>query len=206
METKIISQKQKAENRHWKNYLDKDYLGSHNLEQGEEMLLTIAKFVGEESVKGVEGGKPVVKTKPVLYFKEDVPKMIMNITNGNTLSALYGSHPENWIGKQIQLYSVTGKFFGKEQEALRIRDFVPRRDINVAQYTQILSQAKSVTELGAIWGKLPHSVKLNKEVEAYKDKMKAELSKQDIGQDKPLPVIEMGSGEVDPSQLPPDLR
>jgi hypothetical protein len=82
-ETKIIRKKTKAGNRHWKNFLDKDYLGSHNLEKGEEMLLTIERFEGEELVTKVGGDSNEKVPKPVLYFREDVPKMIMNITNGN---------------------------------------------------------------------------------------------------------------------------
>ena len=86
-ETKIITKKVKGNNRHWKNFLDKEYLGSHNLEKGEEMLLTIAKFEGEENVMGQDGKETV---KQVLYFKEDAPKMILNITNGSTIAHLCG--------------------------------------------------------------------------------------------------------------------
>lgn len=170
-ETKIINKVQKGANRHWKNFVDKDYLGSHNLEKGEEMLLTIDKFVGEEEVTTADGKKP----KQVLYFKEDVPKMIMNITNGNTLTALYGSHPEQWIGKQIQVFATPVKAFGKTQDALRIRDFIPKYNIDVPAYVARLAVAKNQNELKDIWVKFPVSARNDKELIIKKDELKAAL-------------------------------
>lgn len=202
MDTKIITKKIKGENRHWRNYEDKEYIGSHNLEEGEEFLVTIEKFVGEEEIKTADGKKK----KPVLYFREDVPKMIVNTTNGKILEMLYGSHPENWRGKQIQLYSAKGiKAFGKLVDAIRIRDFRPKVDIDLEQWTAYLQGAKSKDELGKMWGKMPLSVKGVPEIIAFKDKRKAELE---------LPVIEAGApdtaqedtGAVSLSDLPPELR
>lgn len=170
---KIIKKKEKGLNRHWKNYLDKDYLGAHNLEEGEEMLLTIAKFEGEELVQSADGTK---QSKPVLYFKEDKPKMIMNLTNGATLTTLYGSHPENWVGKQVQIYTAKGvKSFGKLVDALRIRDFIPKIEVDVVEYGQKMDAAKNVTDLKKIWLEFPVSVRNNAEMIALKDKVKARL-------------------------------
>jgi hypothetical protein len=167
--TKIIHRKEKGQNRHWKNFLDKDYLGSHNLEKGEEMLLTIQKFEGEEMVKSKDGA---ATPKPVLYFVENVPKMIMNITNGNTISALYGTHPDQWIGKQIQVYAASVKAFGKVQDALRIRDFVPAIKVDVPRYTKALLEAKTLVDLKTIWAKFPTSARNDKSLIAKKDELK----------------------------------
>lgn len=176
-ETKIIRKKTKAGNRHWKNFLDKDYLGSHNLEKGEEMLLTIEKFEGEEMVRKLDGEKDQKMPKPVLYFKEDVPKMIMNITNGNVLSALYGSHPDEWIGKQIQIYAASVKAFGKTQDALRIRDFIPKITVDVSGFTEKLSQAKNLDELKSVWSTFPVSARNDAALIAKKDDFKGKLLK-----------------------------
>lgn len=166
MNKKIITKLEKGLNRHWKNYLDKDYLGSHHLEDGEEMILTIAKFDGEENVQTAEGKK----VKQVLYFKEDVPKMIMNITNGNTISALYGTHPENWIGKKIQVHSTKVKAFGEMKSALRVRDSIPT--LPISDYEEKLKKAKNLQELKEIWESLP--VQSNEQLIKLKDKMKAQ--------------------------------
>ncbi|HZQ45106.1 MAG TPA: hypothetical protein VFA99_17780 [Acidobacteriaceae bacterium] len=175
--TKILKKKEKGLNRHWKNYIDKNYLGSHNLEPGEEMLLTIARFEGEELVQKVDGKKDEKIAKQVLYFKEDVPKMILNVTNGTTIASLYGSHPESWIGKQIQVYATPVKAFGKTQDALRIRDFVPKIDVDVAGYTEKMAVAKTVDELKKIWATFPASARNDKDLIAAKDGIKEELSK-----------------------------
>lgn len=176
-ETRILTGVVKGLNRHWKNYLDKDYLGSHNLERGEEMLLTIAKFEGEEMVQRVGGKNDEKVPKPVLYFTEDVPKMILNITNASTIASLYGTHPDGWIGKQIQVYATPVKAFGKTQDALRVRDFVPKFTIDVAKWKRELDAAASLDSLKTIWQKFPASVRANKEVEAHKDIIKTNLTK-----------------------------
>lgn len=171
-EKKILTSKQKGVNRHWKNFLDKDYLGSHNLEKGEEMLLTIEKFVGEEEVNSQEGKK----TKQVLYFKENVPKMILNITNGNTLSNLYGSHPDQWVGRQIQIYATPVKAFGKTQDALRIRDFIPKKAINEKEYIDKIKKCIAIEQLVELWESLPRSAKANENVLKTKEEMKNVLT------------------------------
>lgn len=170
--TKIINKKQKSTNRHWKNFVDKDYLGSHNLEVGEELLVTIEKFVGEEPVKNPEGKESL---KTVLYFKEEVPKMIMNITNGNTISNLYGTHPDQWIGKQIQIYAAPVKAFGKTQDALRIRDFIPKINVETSKYETLLDTAKSLDELKTIWTSFPTSARNSETLITKKDSIKAKL-------------------------------
>jgi hypothetical protein len=172
-ETKIIQKVEKGGNRHWKNNLDKEYLGSHNLEPGEEMLLTIDHFEGEETVLTADGKK----TKQVLYFKEDVPKMIMNITNGNVLTQLYGSHPDGWRGKQIQVYVANNvKSFGKLVDALRIRDFAPKRKIDLVGFTMRLEQAKTLEDLKNIWITFPKSALNDPELIKIKDAIKTKLS------------------------------
>lgn len=171
-DVKILEKIEKGANRHWKNFLDKDYLGSHNLEKGEEMLLTIDRFVGEEEVTTADGKK----VKQVLYFMEDVPKMIMNITNGNVLTTLYGSHPEGWRGKQIQVYAASVKAFGTMQNALRIRDFVPKRTVDIVDYTMRMEAVKSEPELKTVWISFPASARNNAELIKVKDSIKARLA------------------------------
>lgn len=162
--TKIINKKEKGMNRHWKNFIDKDYLGSHNLEKGEELLVTIQKFEGEEMVRKVDGGNDEKTAKPVLYFKENVPKMILNITNGNTISNLYGTHPDNWVGKQIQIFATPGKFFGKVQDALRIRDVVPKVKIDNKVALANISGCTNLEELKAKFLSLSEEERNDKEV------------------------------------------
>jgi len=170
--SKIITKKEKGGNRHWKNFLDKDYLGSHNLEQGEEMLLTIDRFMGEEQVKGTDGK---AQAKPVLYFKEDVPKMIMNITNGNTISTLYGSHPDNWVGKKIQIFATPVKAFGKVQDALRIRDVIPASKIDNKEALAKINACVTNKELKTTYLALTTDERNDIEVKKRANELKIEL-------------------------------
>lgn len=171
-EVKLINKKIKGTNRHWRNFQDKNYLGSHNLEQGEEMLLTIAKFDGEEKVKTADGEKSCI----VIYFQEEVPKMILNVTNGNTIASLYGTHPDGWVGKKIQVYvQPKVKAFGKTSDALRIRDFVPRAGQDITKFTKALEVSKTLEELVENWNKLPLSAKQNEKVVEFKNKLKDTL-------------------------------
>ena len=169
--TKIITKKEKSLNRHWKNFVDKDYLGSHNLEEGEEMLLTINKFVGEETVKTADGDKK----KMVLYFTENIQKMILNSTNATTIASLYGNQPDKWIGKQIQVHAAKVKAFGKTQDALRIKDFIPNIKVNSSEHIEKLDQAKTLDELKTIFKSLPASAQTDKAVVAKKDELKVTL-------------------------------
>lgn len=170
--TKIITKKEKGLNRHWKNFVDKNYLGSHNLEPGEELLATIEKFIGEEEVKNADG-KASLKT--VLYFREDIPKMIMNITNGNTISALYGTHPDKWAGKQVLIYATPVKAFGKTQDALRIRDMVPKISVDISGYISKLEKATDGISMKAIWDSFPASAKNDPNLFKEKEILKAKL-------------------------------
>lgn len=172
---KIITKKEKGINRHWKNFIDKDYLGSHNLEEGEEMLLTIEKFEGEEMVQKV-GGKQNEKTpKQVIYFREDVPKMILNITNGNVIASLYGNQPEKWIGKQIQVHATKVKAFGKTQDALRIREFIPKIEIDTDFYISKFTGIEKLDDLKRVWSSFPLSARNDTTLIKAKDELKARL-------------------------------
>ena len=170
--SKIIKKIEKGGNRHWKNFLDKNYLGSHNLESGEEMLLTIEKFVGEEDVKGADGKS---QTKPVLYFKEDVPKMIMNITNGNTITVLYGSHPDGWVGKKIQIFATPVKAFGKVQDALRIRDVIPTSKIDNKEALLKINACKNQNELKTVYLSLTQEERNDVDVKKITNALKVKL-------------------------------
>lgn len=170
---KIIKRKEKGNNRHWKNNLDKAYLGAHNLEEGEEMELTIVKFEGEEEVQMQDGSK---SPKMVLYFSEDVPKMILNITNASTISALYGVHSEQWINKKIRVFAITGKFFGKTQEALRVRDIIPEREVDIVACAEKMNACTKKTELKALWEGWPKSVQNHPELITLKESLKNKLA------------------------------
>jgi len=174
--SKILLKKEKGLNRHWKNFRDTEYLGGHNLEAGEEMLLTISKFEGEEMIIKVGGKKDEKVPKQVLYFVEEVPKMILNTTNANVLTTLYGSHPNQWIGKQIQIHTSKVKAFGKTHDAIRIREIIPKIDVDIEFYTGKLMAAQNLDELRTIWKSFPQAALNSKELIKRKDALKEQLT------------------------------
>lgn len=173
MNKKIITKIEKGRDRHWKNFLDRDYLGGHNLEKDEDMIVTIKKVEGEEQVKNHQTKESSVHI--VLYFQEDIPKMILNITNASTISMLYGNHIENWEGKQIQLMTVKVKAFGKEHDALRVRDVVPKKTMTKTQAIALLEKCDNLETLKKTWISLDNKFQNIKEVIDLKESLKTKL-------------------------------
>jgi hypothetical protein len=64
--------------------------------------------------------------KPVLYFQGKEKGLVLNITNSNTLAAIYGDDTEEWRDKEIMLFVERVDFKGKKVPALRVRAPQPR--------------------------------------------------------------------------------
>lgn len=107
---------------HWKKLKDNDYLGAYILEPNKDMILTIkdvkkGEVIGEDGKKG-EG--------TLMYFKEVDKPLILNSTNAKAITTIYDTpYVEEWIGKQIQLYSMKIRAWGEDVEALRVRKWIP---------------------------------------------------------------------------------
>ncbi|MBR5808841.1 MAG: hypothetical protein IKY39_01870 [Clostridia bacterium] len=107
---------------HWKKMFNPDYIGAYELEEGQELILTI-KTVQPEMVTGDRGRKEELL---VARFEENVKPMILNKTNCKTIQKIYRTPEiEKWMGKKIQIYATTTTFGGEVVECLRIRDKAP---------------------------------------------------------------------------------
>lgn len=98
--------------KHWKSVVKPDckYFGEQDFNpQNEIKTVTILKHC-EEMVQN-EKGKSL---KGVLYFKENVKPLILNVTNGKTIATLYGKDADAWVGKRISLYFDPTIKVGKE--------------------------------------------------------------------------------------------
>ena len=58
--------------------------------------------------------------KPVAMFEKKAKGMVLNKTNSMTIAAAYGPETDNWIGKEVILYSQMVNFQGQMTPALRI--------------------------------------------------------------------------------------
>lgn len=69
-------------------------------------------------VKSFDNG---AERKLVLAFQEWDKQLPLNITNARAIADLYGHNSNDWIGKQIMLFSMPVKFQDRMVNAVRIR-------------------------------------------------------------------------------------
>ncbi len=101
---------------HWRILAGKEYLVGEMLD-GKELTLTIKNVETEElqSERGLE-------KKPVITFEGTNQKLVANNTNLKIIAEnLKTPYVNEWVGQKITLTAVKGRFFGKEQEAIRVK-------------------------------------------------------------------------------------
>jgi hypothetical protein len=73
--------------------------------------------------------------KPVLYFQGKEKGMVLNVTNANAVSAIYGDETSDWSGQELVVYvDKNVNFKGKRVDGLRVRPPLPKeveRDMRV---------------------------------------------------------------------------
>lgn len=72
-------------------------------------------------ISGVEMKKFDNGNKLVLTFEGKKKGLVCNKTNANRIAFAYGSNTDNWIGKEITLFTDLVDFQGKAVEAIRVR-------------------------------------------------------------------------------------
>ena len=109
----------------FRKFMDKNFLGAWDLEEGNDTVLTI-DHVQRDEVKNDRG----TERKMTLHFKENGYKpMICNTTNAKAISTAYGSTKvEDWENKKIALYKATISAFGQTTECIRVREYQPKSD------------------------------------------------------------------------------
>ena len=106
----------------YRKFMDKNYLGSWDIPDGEDLILTIDQ-AHQDDVKNERGSEK----KLTIHFVEDYKPMILNATNSKAISAAYGSSKvEDWAGKKVAIYTTKVTAFGGTTDALRIRDYPPK--------------------------------------------------------------------------------
>lgn len=158
---------------HFKKLQNPDYLGSYELPNGEDLILTI-KSVATEMITG-NGGKK--EEKMVIRFAENVKPMICNRTNAKVIAKIHKTpYIEQWAGKPIQLYSSRITAFGEEVDALRVRDFLPKtKQIDTTDAIAKIRLCKSLDELKTVYSRLTKPEQGHPDVIAAKDEMKGGL-------------------------------
>lgn len=91
------------------NFLKADDLG------GKSVTVVIQKVEMEEIGQGRDK-----ETKPVLYFRGKEKGVVLNKTNANTITKLYGGETDDWIGKAITLVPREVEFQGEMVLSIRV--------------------------------------------------------------------------------------
>lgn len=107
----------------FRKFMDKNYLGSWDVPDGEDLVLTI-DHVEQNDVKNERGSE----RKLTIHFAERGYKpMILNTTNAKRIGKVAGSNKvENWENLRIAIYTEKVTAFGGTTDALRVREYPPR--------------------------------------------------------------------------------
>ena len=95
------------------------YLKAADLSEDGDTILEI------DNVKIEEVGRDQEK-RPVIYFKDEARGVVLNKTNANTISKLYGKETTEWQGKLVALYVAEVQFGGDMVESIRIKTKTPK--------------------------------------------------------------------------------
>lgn len=100
-----------------------NYLGGHDL-GGKEWTLTIESLDPRHKLRQKDN---TFEEKPVLRFKGASKLMVLNKTNAERIAKLYGDELLDWIGKPVTLMTEKVYAFGKNHDALRIKEVIPEQ-------------------------------------------------------------------------------
>jgi len=160
-------------NGHWKElFKNKNkLLGGHNLEPDEEICAVI-EGIGSEQVydRELKQNKDLVV---VNFSGGKIPPMVLNVTNMDTIARLHGNKYADWAGKKILIHTVRVRAFGKEHDALRIRERIPRDD-DLTPYINKLKGCKTMQDLQSVFMGMPKHIQ--GATSSTKDEMKVKLS------------------------------
>ena len=79
--------------------------------------------------------------RSVLYFQGMKKGMICNRTNADRIAHLYGPDNDDWIGREIVLYSELTNYQGRAMEGLRVR--APERKAPAREHTPRAASSQS---------------------------------------------------------------
>jgi len=112
---------------HWKKAFNKDYLGAHDLDEGQELKLVI-KSVEHRTVKSPTGEADTCNV--AIFADQNIKPMILNATACKQIQRFTGrKYIDEWVSVPIQVYVQENvRAFGEVVDALRIRDVQPRME------------------------------------------------------------------------------
>lgn len=104
---------------HWKKLTNPNYIGAHDLQPGQEVVITL-RSIANEMVKGPDG-----KEEQCVVAQIDGAKkpMILNKTNLKIIAKVLDTpYVEEWSGCKVKIYVAKVKAFGEMVDALRVKN------------------------------------------------------------------------------------
>lgn len=92
---------------------------------GKDLTLTIAT-ISKQALQMRGGGK---KTKAVVTFKDHAKKLVLNVTNAESIAVMHGTKAEAWVGKQVTFYPTTTTFGRDTVDCIRVREVQPKEEL-----------------------------------------------------------------------------
>lgn len=100
-----------------------DHLRAPDLED-KEATLTVKAWEYPNSKQDTGGDGQVMKGT-VLIFKESPKRFVANVTNYQSIKAIYGKDPDKWIGKKITLRPDKTRFGKETLPCIRVANINP---------------------------------------------------------------------------------
>lgn len=148
---------------HWKELFPKKnmVLGSHNLEEGEEIIAVIDHIESDVEIKTGRKGDPTAMIN-LIHFDKDkkIAPMALNVGNAKIIAGLYGEKYTGWPGKAIQVYSGTVRCpTGGMTKGLCVRSTKPNMGEVVDTYLTQLRACLTMAQLQESFGNIPPYLK-----------------------------------------------
>ena len=93
-----------------------EYLSAKDIQETGPKVVTIASVTSEQ-IRGDNG----LEDKWVLGFHGARKRLILNVTNNNTLIDSFGYESNDWLGQSVTLFTVDVQFGSKMVLGLRIK-------------------------------------------------------------------------------------
>jgi len=173
MSTDIIYEP--AETSHWKmlHASKRQLLGCHNLNPGEEIVLTIKEVLRDQPVKNSTGKE---ESTSMITFEETPLPMCLNVGNSRIIASLYGDFTDKWTGKQIQIHAAEVKAFGGGKTmGLCVRKMIPEGVVtDLSEHEDALRGAKDMDALQSTFLAIPKN--LQPKLTKLTNELKADLA------------------------------
>lgn len=164
---------------HWKKAFNSEYIGAADLQDYNDIVLTI-KEVRFEQTRGTKEKE----MKNVAYFVENMKPMILNATNCKAVRKLAGGSNfiNDWQNIRVTLYVERNvKAFGETTDALRIRSTPPapaqlkQQEVDVTVAILNLTSCENQEQLKSVYTALSVAEKNHPAVIQMKEELKAKL-------------------------------